>query len=49
MSDKGSYKRLMGTVYPFIILAYAGVIYYGTIVRLYILKDSNLALCSALV
>ena len=44
MGEKGSEKRLLGTIFPFIILAYAGVIYYGSIVRLYILKDSNLLL-----
>jgi len=41
MGDKGSEKRLMGMIFPFIILAYASVIYYGTIVRLYILKDMH--------
>jgi len=42
MTDKSSDKRLIGALFPFIILAYVGVIYYGVFVRLYFLKNSSL-------
>jgi palmitoyltransferase len=41
MSEKSKDKRLLGQLFPFVILAYAGVIYYGTIVRLYIMKEMH--------
>lgn len=49
MSEKAKEKRILGQLFPFVILAYAGVIYYGTLVRLYLMKDSRLNSPSAVV
>ena len=48
MSDKAD-KKLMGVIYPFIILGYIGGIYYGIVVRLYWMMKSSRCSSSPLV
>jgi len=36
--EKANKKRILGTIFPFIILGYMAVIYYGLVVRLYFRK-----------
>ena len=47
-SDRSD-RRLLGIIYPFVILGYVAAIYYGIIVRLYWMKESRPSLSSPLV
>lgn len=41
MSDKVASKKLMGSLFPLIIFAYIGFIYYAVVFNLYWLQESK--------